>query len=40
MIEGEHYYFGCRVGDGVEDRSYVDGAGGDFEFGAAAQGAG
>ena len=40
MIEGEHYYFGWRVGDGVEDRGYVDGAGGDAELGAAAQGAG
>ena len=40
MIEREHNYFGWRGGDGVEDRGDVDGASGDFEFGAAAQGAG
>lgn len=40
MIQGEDDDFGGRAGDGVEDRGYVDGAGGDAELGAAAQGAG
>ena len=40
VIQGEHDYFGWRVGDGVEDRGDVDGAGGDVELRAAAQGAG
>ena len=40
VIQGEHDYFGWRGGDGVQDRGYVDGAGGDVELGAAAQGAG
>ena len=40
MIQGEHDYFGRGGGDGVEDRSYIDWAGGDFELGTAAQGAG
>ena len=40
VIEREHYHFGGSGGDGVEDRGYVDGAGGDAEFGAAAQSAG
>ena len=40
VIQGEHDYFRGRGCDGVEDRSNVDGAGGDVELGAAAQGAG
>ena len=40
MIEREHYYFGGSGCDGVKDRGYVDGAGGDAELGASAQGAG
>lgn len=40
VIQGEHYYFSWRGGDGMEDRGDVDWAGGDFELGTAAQGAG
>ena len=40
VVQGEYYDFGGSVGYGVEDGGNVDGAGGDAEFGAAAQGAG
>jgi hypothetical protein len=40
VVEGENDDFGGSGGDGLEDRGDVDGAGGDAEFGAAAEGAG
>ena len=40
VVQGKHDYFGWRARDGVQDRGDVDGAGGDAELGAAAQGAG